>query len=245
VLKHAKKLAPNDPRVAFHLGRALRRGDDLAGAEAELRRALTLRASYSAALFALGGTLLDAKRPDEAKTVLEQASTTGSNEDRARGYAQLGRALLALDKQADAEKAFSQAIERAPARVEVRLDIARAWLDVDVRGEAAKKDAANKASAVMATGTDLAPDLADVWTVVGRVREAQDDNAAAEDAYARAIQLDPKNDFVRRKLLRLALEGRHYAKARAQAQALLADEPNNPEHHFLFGLVAARRTIDP
>lgn len=233
-LRRARTLSPDDPRVALHLGRALRRADDLAGAEAELRRALAIRPGYGSALIALGGTLLDAGKRTEARDVLLEAAGSGSNEDRARASVQLGAALLALDDPNKAEEAFNAAIERAPARAEVRIAIARAWLNVDTR------DAALKASSVLATATELAPDLPDVWTTVGRAREAVDDNAGAEEAYARALHLDPGITYARRRLLRLSLAAHRYTKARGHAEQLLADAPEEPEHHFLAGLVAAR-----
>jgi tetratricopeptide (TPR) repeat protein len=234
-LGRAKTLADNDPRIAVLLARALVKKKDATGAEAELRRALTLRPGYGSALRALGKLYSTGGRTMEAIEVLTQASQFGSNEERATSLVALGAVLLEAGRNDDARLAFQQAIERAPAQVEIRLGVARAFLATD------KKDDATRASGVLAIAADLAPDLPDVQTLVGQVREATGDLDGAEDAWWQAIRLAPQSLYPRRKLLRLALERQRFVKAKQQADELLSIDADEPEHHFLAGLVASRQ----
>lgn len=234
-LNRAKELAGSDPRVAVVLSRALQKKKDAAGAEAELKRALQLRPGYGAALRALGKLYAGADRSKEAIEVLTQASQFGSNEERATALVALGAVLLDVGRADDARVAFDQAIERAPAQVEIRLGIARAYLSTN------KKDDATKASGVLAVAADLAPDLADVQTLLGQVREATGDIDGAEDAYWQSIRLAPRALFPRRRLLRLSLDRQKFVKAKQHADELLSIDDGEAEHHFLAGLVASKQ----
>lgn len=204
-------------------------------AEAELRRALVQRPGYGPALRSLGRVLAAAGRPAEAIETLKQAAAFGSNEERAASLVSLGAALLESAQPTEARAAFDQAIERAPARVEIRLRIARAYLATD------KKDDATRASGVLATAADLAPDLADVQSLIGQTREALGDVDGAEEAFRQAVRLAPQATLPRRRLLRIALDRQHFQKAQQQVDELIAIDANVPEHHFLAGLVAARQ----
>ncbi len=233
-LMRAKVLAPSDWRVALSLGRAAHRAKDLERADAELRRAVELNPGSSTARIALGK--LVAERGDRASSLalFEAAAASGSNDERADALVQVGVARLGGGDRTGALRAFDGAIERAPARVEVRLAIARALLATS------QHDDAVRATGVLVKARDLAPDLPDVWTQIGIAREAIDDHVGAEEAYSTALRLDPAATGPRRRLLRLALQARRFPRARAQAEQLLALEPREPEHHFLAGLVAAR-----
>ncbi|MBI1944496.1 MAG: tetratricopeptide repeat protein [Deltaproteobacteria bacterium] len=238
-LQRARTLAPNDERVLVALARAHARGKDHAAAEVELRRALTLHPGYGSALLALGRALDAQGKKKEALETFTQASAFGSNEDRAAGLVAPGAALLDAERDDEARTAFDRAIERAPARVEVRVNIARAYLSTDDKADAVR------ASGVLATAADIAPDLPDVQTLIGQAREAQDDLDGAEEAYWQAIRMAPQATTPRRRLLRLALARQRFAKAEQQADALLDIDADEPEHHLLRGLVAARQKNAP
>ncbi len=234
-LRRAASLAPQDPRVAVLLARALSKQKDNAGAESELRRALLVRPGYGSALRALGRLYSATDRNKEALAVFTQASQFGSNEERASSLVALGAAQLEAGRSDDARATFEKAIERAPAQVEIRLGVARTWLSTG------KKDDAARASGMLAVAADLAPDLPDVQTLIGQQREATLDLDGAEDAYQQAIRLAPQAVGPRRRLLRLALDRQRLARAKQQADELLAIDAEDPEHHFLAGLVASRQ----
>ena len=119
--------------------------------------------------------------------------------------------------------------------VRILNEIARALLATDKRDEVAR------ASGVLAKAADLAPDLPDVQTLIGQAREEQGDLDGAAEAYWQAVRLAPQAIYPRRRLLRLELGRQHYTKAEQQAVELLAIDGEEPEHHFLRGLVAARQ----
>lgn len=232
VLKQARALLPGNPRIALNLGVAFGRVGDSVASEEQLRHALELRPSYGAALVALGGILRKQGHVDEAIELLERATSSGGNEERARALVALGRALLDAGHDERARKAFERAIERAPAAPEVRIGIARGYL-------AAKNS--DKALEVLDKALVIAPDVPQVHAVLGQVMERKGDDHAAERAYESAIRLDPRYHFARRRLFRLALEARDYPRAKMQVEHLIDDVPDDPEHVFLAGLLAARR----
>ncbi|HEX9049248.1 MAG TPA: tetratricopeptide repeat protein [Anaeromyxobacter sp.] len=232
-LERADALAPG-PRTALHLGLARDRLDDSAGAERDLRRAIALRPGYGEAQIALGNLLR--KRGDlaGALALLEPAAQSGSNEDRARALVAVGAVQLAAGRRADASAAFDRAVLYAPARAEIRLGIARAWLS----GE--DDDDVQRALAVLARTAEMAPDVPQVWAALGRGRERAADLPGAAEAYDRALRLDPSYRYARRRLIRLSLQTRDFPRARREAERLVADAPQVPEHHFLAALVAER-----
>jgi len=232
-LEAADRLAPG-PQSALRLGRARARLRDLAGAEREYRRALELRPALGAARIALGNLLRRRGKPEEAIAFLEPAARSGSNEERARTLVALGTAYLETGRRADAEKAFDSAVLYAPARAEVRLGVARAWLGSDGPGDAAR------AVQVLLRAAEMAPDVPQVHSTLGRAREKTGEFPAAAEAYDRALRLDPSYRWARRRMFRLALQTRDFSRARHDAARLVADAPEVPEHHFLEALAADR-----
>ncbi|HWA72201.1 MAG TPA: tetratricopeptide repeat protein [Polyangiaceae bacterium] len=233
-LDEAERLAPSDPRVAFVRGAAKKKAKDPSGAEADYRRALAVKPAYALARIALGGLLVERKAFAEAETMVDPATQTGDNPDRARAYVVLARAQLGLGKRKQAALSFDKAIERAPSHAELWVAIANAWLD------AASPDDVKRASALLNRAAQLAPDVAQVRGAIGRAWERAGDTAAAEAEFERALSIDPSLSYARRRLLRAALKRREYKRARVQLDTLLARAPEDPEHHFLAGLVAAR-----
>lgn len=232
-LEKADRLRPS-PQSALDLGALRARLGDRAGAEADLRRSLALRPGLNAARVALGALLLRKGETAEAISLLEAAASSGSNEDRAGALVRLGGAQLTAGRRAQAEKAFEEAVNFAPARPDVRLGIARAWLSTD-----AKEDV-RRALPVLARTLELAPDVPSVLAAVGRARERLGEDAAAADAYERALRLDPSYHYARRRLIRLALGNRDFSRAQREVERLVTDGPDAPEHHFLAALVADR-----
>jgi tetratricopeptide (TPR) repeat protein len=232
-LERAATLAPTDAWTTLDLGIAVSRQGDLARAESLYRRSLALRPGYGAAECALGSLLRRRGRVDEAIALLEGAARHGSNDERARALVALGQSYLAAGRREAAAGAFDRAITFAPAALEVRLTAARAWL---AAGKPADLD---RATELLDRAAELGPDVPQVFSALGRAREKRGETAAAEAAYERVLRLDPDQRYARRRLLRLALERRDHPRARLMAEYLLQRAPEEPEHHFLAGLVAA------
>lgn len=233
-LERAAALDATDPWIRLNLGVALARVDDLGGAEAQYRAAIARRPKFGAAELALGTVLRRAGKLDEAIEVLQAAATSGSNDQRARCLAALGRAQLAADRREAAVASFSRAIEFAPAAAEMRIAIARAWLSSGL------PDDLRRAVGLLEQAAQLAPDVAPVFSALGRAREKLGDRAAAAAAYTRTLRIDPDHLYARRRVLRLALDREDFPEARMHAEYLLGSAPDVAEHHFLAGLVAAR-----
>ncbi len=234
-LERAHAAAPHEAWIAYNLGVARDRLEDRAGAKLAYRAALAAREEYSPARIALASLLRQDGAIDEAITVITPATQHGNEEEVARAWAGLGRLRLAKGERELAEESFTLAIERAPALVDVRLLIARAY------GDAGTSEANKKALEQLRIAVTLSPDTAEVHTALGRALERAGDATAAESAYEQALRLSPEQTLARRRLLRLELDRRDFEAAAAHAQKLLAAGPNEPEHHFLVGLVAARQ----
>jgi tetratricopeptide (TPR) repeat protein len=232
-LEKADQLAPT-PQSATRLGNARRDLHDDAGAERAYRRALALRPSFSGAKVALGNVLRRRGEMAEAITLLQEATTSGSNEERSRAWVALGWARLTAGDRPGAEKAFERAIEFSPARAGVRMGIARAWQSTD------RDEDEVVALKILARTAELAPDLPAVWYALGRARERTGDKPGALEAYDRALRLAPSHKAARRRTVQLALAARDFARARRDADRLVADAPRDPESHLLAGAVAEK-----
>lgn len=231
VLRRADGIRPTFA-TALRLGQVQSKLGDPAAAEKDLRRALVLRPRSATASLALGQLLLRRSQPGEALELLRTAAASGSNDDRARALVALGGAQLARGDRGDAERSFDQAVSYAPARADVRIGIARAWLGTE------GKDGAQRALLVLGRAAELAPDLPQVHTALGRARERMGERQLAQQAYELALRLDPSYRFARRRLIRLALSTNDLARARLEVDRLVSDGPTVPENHFLAARVA-------
>lgn len=233
-LERAAALDARDPWIQLNLGIAWSRAGKLADAERSYRAALTLRPGFGAAALALGTVQRRQGHLDDAIATLTAAAATGGNRDKARALVALARAHLAAKQRPAAARAIDRAIELAPADVDLRIAAGRAYLS------SSKAEDTERAVALLGQAAELAPDVAAVFSALGRAKEKLGDRAGAEAAYARAVRLEPDHRYARRRLLRLALDRQDYPQARLAAEYLLARAPDEPEHHFLAGLVAAR-----
>ena len=231
-LEDAAFAGPEQPWIAFTLGRARLRLGDVDGAESAFRRARTLRGDYTEAQIALADLLRARDEASEAVSLLEQTSATVAGDERARAMVALGRAYAADRRPSDAVRAFERALERAPAAVDIRVAVGRGFV------------AAGKLDRALAISSDtraMAPDVPQVAAALGHALAKSGDRAGARAEYQRAVRLDPGYRYARRQLLRLALDDGDFVEARSHAEYLLELAPARPEHHFLAGLVAARQ----
>ncbi len=234
MLQGAAMALPQTPVVFLDLARCQHLLDQELEAMATLRAGVQLHPNHSGLLLELGEMLREQGELVEASRVLEPASTRGSNDERARALASLGRCHVASGDLVAARIAFEEAVQRAPASVNTWIRVARGFMQSD--------DPADQLRAVeyALRATRLAPELPLVHGVLGRAYEALGSNAAATAAYRTAVRLDRDYAFARRRLVRLSLDAEDYRLARQHAEALVAIDADIPEHHFLVGLVAFR-----
>lgn len=226
--------APEDGSVQLSLALALRctgRRDEAAEA---FEAAIGLAPNHTPTRLAYGEFLQHSGDHRRAIQILSPATESGSNQERSRALAYLGRSLFAVGDRASGRRALDESIERAPAFVSTWVSVARTYLtSEDVEDVEAALEHAQQASR-------LAPELAEPYSVVGRSLEKLDRPVEAIAAYRRAAELDPNYEYVRTRLVRLGLQEEELALARRAARQLLEMDPGSAEYHFLHGLAAAR-----
>jgi len=233
-LEEARVLAPGNAWLALTLATASKRNHKPADAEAMYLEALRLRPHYSAAKLALGRFYRQERKLAQATPLLEEISTSGSNDDRAEALAELGRVYLELGRDSDAERSFELAIGRAPASVAIRSAIAQAYLASGGESHLAR------ATEVLQRAIQLAPAAAQLQSLLGVALVERGDTGAGRAALEKSLELDPAYSYSRRRLLRLDLKAGAYTEARANAALLLNEDPNSSEFQFLAGLVEGR-----
>ena len=230
-LDRALELSPEAASVHLDLALLARRGGNRAEALREFEEALRLRPMHTSTRIAYGGLLRERGRHAEAVEVLKPATETGSNDRRARALAALGRAYAASGEGDAARKAFSQAVERAPAQASLW---ARAALEISRLPD---EGAIGEGLSYAQQAAKLAPDSAYTQDVLGRSYELAKLEPEAFDAYQRAVKLDGGLRHARQRLVRMAIEREDWSTARRNAQSLLAANTTRPASHFLLGLV--------
>jgi Tfp pilus assembly protein PilF len=236
-LDRAAEARPSDAGLALRRGVARLQAGDVSGGESELRRALTLRPTYYLARVQLARQLLKRRAHAEALEVIGAAVDTGGNAERSRALVVLGTAQLLGGQVAEAEGSFARAVERMPADAELRMKIAQAWLAA--KGPYAMEHAQQAAR----TAVQLAPEVPRAHSVLAQVLEQSGNDLEAERSYELALQLDPRNSFIRSKILHRALRRGDLRRAKAVVERLVSDE-ESAEHVFLAALVASRRSED-
>jgi tetratricopeptide (TPR) repeat protein len=178
-LERAAALAPRDYAAAFELGTALEQSGDSPGALAQYERALALRPGFAAARHAAARRLAEAGRGEEALAHVERAllDEPGS----AFGLHEKG---WILHRMGDARAAvpFLRRAADASARVQWRLDLAKALADVH-------DDDAARAEYAAALATEGEPVLARVE--YGRFHVSRGEFAPAASLFAAAHERSP------------------------------------------------------
>jgi Flp pilus assembly protein TadD len=201
-LRTAATLAPNDPRIAAALGRALQEAGNLAGAVDAYRQSLRLDPNDDEARFGLASAFLGRKDAESARKELEGLALRHSNDPRVQRLLALARegtgdAKAALD-------ALKQVAEAAPEDRAAQLELGNARaLAGDASGAAEVLEKAAKmtpddplvqlqlgtalaqsgkledAEAVLRTATSLAPGDARAWRNLASVLEQRGDAEGA------------------------------------------------------------------
>jgi tetratricopeptide (TPR) repeat protein len=234
VLVQAQQKEPQAPQVALQLGLVADRTGDFSEAQTQFETALKGRPNHSATRIALGDLLRRKHQLGEAIAVIEPATKSGSNEERARALTVLGRCHVERGELATARKLLAEAVERAPASVNIWVGAVNAYLESkDPRDLDAALTHALKLS-------QLAPELGLAQRLLGRVYEKRGATHDAALAFRHSLTLDADSTMARERLARLALDDDDFKAAREQLQILLKLNPNQAEYHFLAGLVEAR-----
>lgn len=177
------RMAPANAAAQSNLGFALLRAGRDDEALAALDRAIALLPDYAQAHNNRGIALLRLRRPDDALAAFERAATLDPRF--AEAALNLGEQYNLAGEGGKAAAAYDRALTLAPARIEAVTGRAFA--------QAQQGDLAGAAAALaMITGTH--PGNAAAWQTLGAVRNWAWDHAGAEEAFRRALALDPAND---------------------------------------------------
>ncbi len=229
--KNALQDEPNSAEGRYLLGLALLRTGDAAGAESELRKALSFGYPAEEVTLPLAQALM-AQR-EHRKLIAEFASADlASSENHAAVKTLLAGAYAATGKPELAREALKAALAADPDNAPALLVQARE-----------KADAKDFDGALAVADTILAkhPVNAEVWKLKGdvfRYGKRQMDEALA--AYRKAIELKPDFALARAALVQLLLTQGKVEDASAQLELLKKTAPETAETKYLETLLAYR-----
>ncbi len=260
-IKNVLQKNPQSGEARLMLGQLMHSSGDMAGAEAELVRALELGQPEGAVLPILaealvaqqkGGLLLqrygkvdlpDARADAELKTQLATAEAMGGEldaaEDRLKRALQRdaghGPALLLQARLASARGDAAGALAQLTALLARDPQMAEGWM---LKGELLlRANAQDSAGALAAYGEAIKrkPDLVAAHNAVIMLHLAKPDVAAASQQWAQMQKAAPKHPQTLFLEAALAEQRGDFKRARELTQLLLRGAPNNPQVLMLAG----------
>lgn len=225
-LKNALRSSPDNAQARMMLGKIALMGNDLRGAEKEIRRAAEIAPSDEADVL-LGEIHLQEGNAKLALEAVSRSSQTGQMQVEKLVIA--GAALMTLERYKDAELRFREVLEIDNTRVEGHFGLARVF--------AATKDysAANRTiDAILADKPDYSP----AWLLRGELSMASGGHNAAFQAFTKAVELNPYdiNPLISR--ARAHLAAGDIAGAKVDANALERMAGDAPITHYINAAIA-------
>jgi predicted TPR repeat methyltransferase len=205
------ELKPDLVGAYNNLGLALAGLGRSAEAEAAYRRAIALKPDYQPAYHNLSNLLLAQLRPQEALAMAQRSVELAPDEP--EEWQSLGNALRGADRLGDAAAAYERAAQLRPGFVEARLSLAPIWSTFGRHDEAI---------AQLRIAATTAPARADVHRALGLALAMAKRPAAAQDAFAESLRLNPSQPQVQYELAVLA--GQTPPSAPAEYVAALFDD---------------------
>lgn len=215
-LDEAIKAAPKAPQGHVMKARFLMADRRIDEAVAELRTAVSVAPDYPAARFWLGQVALGQHKLDEARAAFTETLKL------APAYVPAQIALSALSLEArDADQALSyatQAVTAAPREPEPRAALIRALL---------ARNNVDRARDELKVLQAQYPALAATHVLQGAVDMAAKDHVAAEQAFSRALALDPGSYDALNGLVATQLAAGNVAAAQARVGEAVAKAPTD------------------
>jgi tetratricopeptide (TPR) repeat protein len=198
-LEKAVELEPSSVKAQFNLATAYGASPAYGAAkEIELlHKVIAASPNFARAHLALGKVLLQDGKVPEATTELQEAARLDPQSGQA--HYQLGLALSRAGHKDEAAAELKQGRDLSSAddrNQNVNLDIVEGRAAVD-------KNDLDQAATKFRHAIKIQPDSSDAQRYLGVVLEKQGDNAAASDAYEKAVDLNPGDVAARQSLQRL------------------------------------------
>ena len=180
-LKNLLAKEPNNAEVRVMLGETMLNAGDPGGAVIELKRARELKADENRVVPLLAEALLGS---GNMRLLLEQfgSARLSSPEAAAELAGTLAMANIMLKRPEKAREVVEAALKVAPTSRTVRLALARVFV-----AEAKPTEAMNTLEALLRD----APNFDEAWSLKGLLLQSTDAERALE-AYAKALQIDPR-----------------------------------------------------
>lgn len=233
-LKNFAKDDPSNPKARVLLATALIQNGELAAAEIEIEKARQLGASPNELLLPECHVLVS---KGEFAAVLEKCRTEEVPPERKAEMEVLkGRALMGMDRAAEAKLAFASALEARPESLEALLGLASATYEtVDLPAAMRVMDGAPAALQRSAR----------YWMARGSFNMQGGDAVAAEGDFSKAVSIAGEDSQGAERLMALGalaeaqmMQGK-VKEATQTADQLIEAAPNNPVVKQLRGQVAA------
>ncbi|MBB3264384.1 tetratricopeptide (TPR) repeat protein [Azospirillum sp. OGB3] len=226
----ASPTSPDD--LSARLGRAVahHRAGRLADAERDYRAVLAADPSHPDALHLLGVLALQAGHPGPAVELIEEAIRQAAGV--ADYHDNLGSALAALDRHAEAADAHRVAAALNPLAARPRHNLGNAFQAQALPGLAAL---------AFTAAVELDPGYAKAWCNLGGALRAQNRLADALRAFARATVLTPAMVEAHINLSDALSTAGRLDEALAQARAALRLRPDDAKAHHTLGAALQRK----
>jgi tetratricopeptide (TPR) repeat protein len=189
---------------------------ELDKAERELRRVIERAPAYAPGQLMMGRILLEAQKFTRARYHLRRAIALRPRD--ADAYLVLTQLELELNKPDEAEHAVEELASALPGE---SIGFKKLGLALYERQDFPR------AERLLKKAVDRDPGDFELWMALAQVDESTERSAAAADAYAKALELDPDNQDVLLNAGRLALKEGSLTSARAYFDRLLSlsDDP--------------------
>lgn len=220
---------PVSVRSLLELARHRADAEDLAGAAAALRRALTAAPSSEELLSTYARISLAARQPAPAVLALEPLTRMHS---RVPEYPYLlGVAWMQLGDMAAAVESLERAVALDPGRALAHVALGMALNQQKRYGQA--REALEEA-------LRLAPDDLEGLAALAETEEGLGELAAAERRARRVLERDPDHPTTLLVLGMVEMKQGRYAEARQKLEAALAANPGSAKAHYQLSLACSR-----
>lgn len=230
-LKNALTAAPENARARFLLGRAYLDSGDLAGAAAELRKAIALKYPPDEAYPLLAKALAGQRAPQSEIAALADAPVTTP-----RAKAEIASAMAAAYLQANdlvrAQATVDRALALDPTQVGAQVTHARL---LAVRNDL--PPALAEANAVL----EKSPNNLDALLLKAEVESIMGRPADARATVENMVKVSPNYMTARYMLVTLLVREKQIDQAAAEAETMRKIAPNDPRTAYSTGIVAFAR----